>query len=190
MPGRIYLIVGPSATGKTTVVNELVKQKDLNLFEAVSHTTRPMRPGEVEGETYYFVSDPIFEAMLRTGWFAESVVYPGSGFKYGISKPELDKQLKRGDVLLIVEGHGAEQIKRLYPDAFVFFMLPPHHDELKRRMQERGDSPEVIARRILSIGKELDWLGLADQIVPPRTNEESCALIRSVILRNQITSLV
>lgn len=156
---RLFLLVGPSGTGKTSILEELVK-RDL-LVAAVSHSTRPMRLGEEQGKPYFFVKLTEFEALDEAGVFVEQVVYNGN--RYGFSAAEIETALDKGNVGLIVEGHGAEQLNRLFPGRTrIIFMMPPPIHELRRRMADRGNTPEEVEERLQLMIGEMRYLRLAE----------------------------
>ncbi len=171
--GDIFLIVGPSATGKTTLAQRL--RDELEMIEAVSHTTRPIRPGEVEGETYYYVGEDLFQAKADNNEFVECITYPGNGSRYGITKEEVEGCLLAGDVILVVDGVGASQFQRIYPDrAHVVFLIAPNDEELERRMRERNPdvTDEEIQRRLASVNEEMAWKRIADYSIVPCSKDE------------------
>lgn len=138
---RIIVIVGPSGSGKTTIGNEIKKR--FGIPEAVSHTTRPMRKGEVDGESYYFVPKEEFDRI-------EKVEYNRySSAEYCLSKKELENKLNEFDsVFAIVDINGYEQIKEKYGDMVFSVFIHVTYDEMIRRMEIRGDSKENIIKRI------------------------------------------
>lgn len=140
----LFLITGASGTGKTTLAQSI--EKHGNWQEAVSHTTRPMRDGEVDGKTYYFITEEEFSKMLKNGEFAEHVTYNGN--HYALSKIEIDTVMKSGNhVFAIVEYYGYLQVKEQYPDAVGIFIHMSKEDCLVN-MLLRGDSLENAIERI------------------------------------------
>ncbi len=149
--GIIFVISGPSGSGKTSVVRRVL-QEEKGLVFSVSHTTRPPRPGEVDGRDYYFISEEQFREMVERGEFIEwACVY---GRYYGTSRRELEQKRKSHDVLLDIDVQGAESIKKLFPDSVRIFLLPPSFQELERRLRQRGDTSEEEIRRRLKIAKQ------------------------------------
>ena len=152
--GHLYIVSAPSGAGKTSLVNAVIA-KDKNICVSVSHTTRPMREGEVEGVNYYFVSKEQFEQMIAENTFIEyAQVF---SHYYGTSKLAIAEQLALGqDVILEIDWQGARQIKELYPDATGIFILPPSLDVLNQRLKARGqDSEQVINQRMAQAVSEM-----------------------------------
>ena len=146
-PGNLFAVAAPSGTGKSSLVKALL-ELDSHLVVSVSHTTRKPRGQEQDGREYHFVGEPEFRAMIDAGQFVEWAEVHGN--LYGTSRAAIEERIVRGhDVLLEIDWQGALQIKRLFPNAILIFLLPPSWDELLQRLQRRGeDGPEVIARRM------------------------------------------
>ena len=146
-PGNLYVIAAPSGAGKSSLVNALL-ELDAHLVVSLSHTTRAPRGQEQDGREYHFVDEATFRAMVARGAFVEWAEVHGN--LYGTSKAEIESRIGGGqDVVLEIDWQGALQIKGLYPNAILVFILPPSWDELKLRLTRRGeDPPDVIARRL------------------------------------------
>ena len=152
--GLLLVISAPSGAGKTSLVKALL-DRDASLAVSVSHTTRPARPGEVDGENYHFVDRARFEAMIAGGEFVEYADVFGN--LYGTARESLAQGQSAGhDLVLEIDWQGAEQVRRSFPDAISVFVLPPSRATLLERLNNRGqDSPEVIAKRTALAHTEL-----------------------------------
>lgn len=159
---RIVVLSGPSGSGKTTLVRRLVDCAPVKLIKSVSATTRPPRPGEVNGEDYWFLSDTEFRQQLRNGLFIEYAEVFSSGFLYGTLRSELERaQATGGWAFLEIDVEGAMKVVQQHPDAVTIFLQTPSPDEFERRLRARGtESEEVIQRRLATAEKELQ---LADR---------------------------
>ncbi|HHO70052.1 MAG TPA: guanylate kinase [Halothiobacillus sp.] len=179
--GTLYIVSAPSGAGKTSLVNALVK-KDPQISLSVSHTTRPPRPGEIDGQHYHFVDVDTFKTMINEGAFIEyAQVFDNY---YGTSRSALTTPLEEGrDVILEIDWQGAEQVRRLIPEAQSIFILPPSKAALEERLRGRGqDSDEVIARRMRDAEAEMkhynefDFLIINDEF-ETALNELHCIFI-------------
>ena len=145
--GNLYIISAPSGAGKTSLISELIKQ-NTDIAVAVSHTTRPARPGEEDGKHYHFTSVDDFKKMIADGRFLEHAEVFGNF--YGTSNQAIDKQLESDtDVILEIDWQGAQQVRELRPDAISIFILPPSVGALEQRLCGRKqDSQEIIKTRL------------------------------------------
>ena len=162
--GQLYVVSAPSGAGKTSLVKALV-EANADLAVSVSHTTRPKRPGEVDGINYHFVSVAEFNDLKEQGGFFEwAQVFDNF---YGTSKQGVIKQLNQGmDVILEIDWQGAAQVKQNMPDAVTIFILPPSTAALRERLTGRGqDDSSVIERRMQSARDEISHYGEADYVV-------------------------
>ncbi|MEG2403466.1 MAG: guanylate kinase [Oscillospiraceae bacterium] len=169
----LLIISGPSGSGKDTVVNYL-RENHSNIEVAVSATTRDMRPGEAEGENYFYISVEEFERKIKNGEVLESAMYCGN--YYGTLKSEVDRRIENGIyVVLVIEVQGAANIKRIYPGCTSIFVRPPSYEELSRRLYSRGtESEEKIAARLERAVEEMNYAVDYDFIVT-NDNIERCA---------------
>jgi guanylate kinase len=153
-PGNLFVIAAPSGAGKSSLVKALLG-KDARLQLSVSHTTRAPRGQEQNGREYYFVSPAAFDAMVQADAFVEWAHV--HNHRYGTSRQAIaDRILAGADIVLEIDYQGAMQIKKLFPAAVTIFILPPSWDELKARLEKRGeDSSEVIALRLKNAAEEM-----------------------------------
>ena len=159
--GLLIVISGPSGVGKDTVIKRLL-ELDPNLRYSVSYTTRPPRPGEVDGVNYHFVSREEFERLIREGAFLEHATYDGN--LYGTPFAQLEQERDAGhDIVLKIDVKGAEQVRLRAPDALRIFLAPPSMDELLRRRTERhsedagqGASRQRIAEAEMALASHFD----------------------------------
>jgi guanylate kinase len=153
-PGNLFVIAAPSGAGKSSLVNALL-ELDSHLALSVSHTTRAARGQEQHGREYWFVDEAEFRAMVSRGEFFEWAQV--HDHLYGTSRKAIEQRLVRGDdVVLEIDWQGALQIKALFEHAVLIFILPPSWDELRQRLQRRGeDRPEVIEKRMANARQEV-----------------------------------
>ena len=153
--GNLYIVSAPSGAGKTSLVTELIKQ-DPHVRVSVSHTTRAMRPGEAHGVNYHFVVHEEFKALIAQGDFLEHAEVFGNF--YGTSRSALQETLDQGfDLILEIDWQGAQQVRKLMPEARSIFILPPSQQALRQRLDGRGqDSEEIIAGRMKEAVSEME----------------------------------
>lgn len=177
--GKLIVISGASGVGKGTVVKAMMARRQ-DLFFSVSATTRPPRPGEVDGKDYYFVTRETFEAMIARGEMLEYDEHAKN--YYGTPKAQVEEKRKKGHVLLDIEPNGAKNVKNNYPEAVLVFVMPPSVEELERRLRGRNDTPEdQITIRMERAKWEMDQRTWYDHVVvnddAERCAEEILALI-------------
>lgn len=177
--GRLFVISGPSGTGKGTICKHLIKDKKIKL--SVSMTTRNPREGEVHGESYFFVTKEEFLEKVEQGGFLEHAEVFGN--YYGTPKMEVMDLLDEGiDVLLEIDVQGALQIKEVYPDAVLVFILPPSLKVLRERLVGRGtETPEIMERRLGEAADEIQFALQYDYVVINDTLEETIDKVRTII---------
>ncbi len=158
----LFIITGPSGSGKSTLVQKVLKKVGDVQF-SISHTTRKMRNTEKEGRDYYFVSKAEFERMIKEEALIEWTVFHGNF--YGTSNQEINKKGAQGDLLLDIDVHGAQQIKSKLKKAVFIFILPPVYKELKRRLEQRDESPETIRERLELARKDIRFYPQFDYII-------------------------
>jgi guanylate kinase len=191
--GQLLIISAPSGAGKTSLIKALV-DAETRIEVSVSHTTRPMRPGERDGINYYFVSEAEFLSLRDAGAFFEWAEVFGNFYGTGIA--QLEARLAEGaDVILEIDWQGAQQVRRLLPDSAWAFILPPSVDALKARLQSRGqDNDDTIdvrmgaARSEISHWEEADYLIINDDFDTALT--ELRAVVHSLRLRTSQQRIV
>jgi len=171
-PGLLLVVSGPAGVGKGTVVSQ-VRSKSKDVVFSVSATSRKPRPGEIDGENYFFVSKEQFEEMIKNNELLEWVEYCGN--YYGTPRAYVEAEIAKGNIVLLeIDVEGAGNIKKKYPDAVSIFITPPSLDELRKRITKRGtESEEVIEARMERAKKELDHIHEYDYIIINDTVEKS-----------------
>jgi guanylate kinase len=153
-PGNLFVVAAPSGAGKSSLVKSLL-EIDSHLVVSISHTTRKPRGQEQDGREYHFIDEASFRQMIDAGDFVEWAEV--HGHLYGTSRAAIEQRVAVGqDVMLEIDWQGALQIKQLFPNAVLIFILPPSYDELAQRLNRRGeDHPEVIAQRLTNAHHEV-----------------------------------
>ena len=181
--GLLIIMSGPSGVGKGTIREELMKDKSLNLFYSVSMTTRNMRPGEVNGREYYFVTKEDFMKQVADDNLLEWAEYVGNC--YGTPRDKVEAMRNEGkNVLLEIDVKGAENVFKKVPDVVSIFIAPPSVEELRNRLRGRGtESEEVINNRVNAAAKELEYKALYKHVVINDKLEDAVEEIRQIIKR-------
>ena len=163
-PGNLFVVAAPSGAGKSSLVSALL-QVDSHLVVAVSHTTRAPRGQEQQGREYEFTDESTFRSMIDSGDFLEWAEV--HGHLYGTSREAIEDRITLGhDVVLEIDWQGALQIKRLFPNAILIFILPPSWEELLQRLHRRGeDQPDVIDRRMANARLEVSQAQFFDFVI-------------------------
>ena len=167
--GRLYIVSGPSGAGKDTVLSE-VFQYCPEISFSISSVTRPMRPGEIQGEKYNFITREKFLSMLENDELLEYNEYIGN--YYGTPKAPVIAAIEKGqDILIEVDVNGAKEICEKLPEAVTVFIMPPSYQELKRRLSGRGtETQELIDKRMkealneIARATEFDYIVVNDDI--------------------------
>jgi len=176
----LFIITGPSGCGKTTLVKQVMENvKDVQF--SVSHTTRKKRNSEKEGRDYYFVAKSEFEQMIKEEKLAEWTVIHGN--HYGTSKREIEKKGTREDLLLDIDVQGAQQIKLKLKRSVFIFILPPLFEELKARLEKRGqESPGSIKERLEVARKDIRFYPDFDYIIINSGLKKASKELEAIIL--------
>lgn len=184
--GRLFIVSGPSGSGKDTILKEVFKRHPEIAF-SISSVSRPMRKGEVEGEKYHFISKAEFEKLIADDMLIEYNEFCGN--YYGTPKAPVISAVDSGcDIILEVDVNGAEKVRRVMPDAVSIFIMPPSYDELYRRLCGRGtESQEVISARMNTALSEIARAGEYDYIVVNDSIDEATEDLLSVILSHRLT---
>ncbi|HET8630359.1 MAG TPA: guanylate kinase [Thermomicrobiales bacterium] len=161
---RLIVISGPSGVGKDTIIDRM-RALHPEMHFAVTATTRPRRPGEIDGIHYYFYDREEFEAKLEAGEFMESAEVYGN--LYGVPRPPVRNAIARGqDVVVKVDPQGAKTLREIAPAGIFIFIAPPSLDELAQRLRTRKtDEPDVLFARLQTAQRELATAGLFDYVV-------------------------
>ncbi len=184
MSGSLFIIAAPSGAGKTSLVRALVKQ-DPQVRLSVSHTTRPARAGEIDGEDYFFVSSEIFSKMRESGDFLEAAtVFDNS---YGTSAAAVYHQLHAGnDVILEIDWQGAQQVRKNFPDSNSIFILPPSKQALEQRLRGRGqDDDATISRRMRDAESEMSHYIEFDYLIVNDDFDHALASLRAIVMASR-----
>ena len=162
--GLLLVVSGPAGVGKGTVVS-LARERNSDIVFSVSMTSREPRPGEKDGENYFFVSREKFLEMVNENMLLEWVEYCGNF--YGTPRLYIEEQLEQGNIVLLeIEVEGARNIKQQYPECVSVFITPPTVTELRKRITKRGtESPEIIEKRMQRAIKELEHMDNYDYII-------------------------
>jgi guanylate kinase len=152
--GLLFVLSGPSGVGKDTILKELLKT-DLKITKCVTYTTRPPRPGEIDGYDYKFISLAKFEELKKDNAFLEWAEVGGN--LYATPRDFVERKLEEGeDVILKIDVQGAMRVKELFPDAILIFIAPPSLEVLAERMKKRGSPDEEIKRRLKIAAREME----------------------------------
>ena len=181
--GLLVVISGPSGVGKGTVRDEFMKNKDLNLVYSVSMTSRNMRPGEVDGRDYFFVSREEFEKAIAEDTLLEWTEFVGN--YYGTPLDYVEKLRNEGkNVLLEIEVEGAMNVKRKCPDALTIFITPPSMEELERRIRgRRTEAEEIVQQRLAKAEREMTQVGQYKYVICNDDVSLAAELITVIIRR-------
>lgn len=182
--GKLIVLTGPSGVGKGTLLRTLLR-KHPELYLSVSATTRQPRPGEINGQHYYFINRDKFEQMIEAGELLEWAEYAGN--YYGTPRSPVERQIQQGQsVILEIELVGARKINKTFPEAFRIFIMPPSLEELERRIRSRGqDSDEAISRRLEHARVEIEAAGEFDLQVINENLEKALHRIEAALFDSE-----
>jgi len=183
--GTLYIVSAPSGAGKTSLVHAL-REQDNRVAFSISHTTRPMRPGEKKGVDYHFVDKTTFETMADAGDFLESAqVFDNY---YGTARTEVERRLASDhDVVLDIDWQGARQVRERMPECVSIFILPPSKEALENRLRGRGqDSEEVIARRMRDAVVEISHYDEYDYLIVNDVFEQALDELSAIFTTNRL----
>jgi guanylate kinase len=182
--GFIFVLSAPAGTGKTTLVRMLAQEFPC-IYESISCTTRPPRPGEIDGKDYYFLSKEIFEKRIQEGDFLEyAEVF---GYYYGTSRTHVIKQQEMGKhVFLVIDTQGAMQLKKKNFPAVYLFLSPPSLEELKERLVKRKtESIEAIEKRLSWAEAELAMVAEYDYHIVNDHLSQAYTILRSIVIAEE-----
>ncbi len=179
-PGNLFVVAAPSGAGKSSLVKALL-ELDSHVHLSVSHTTRPPRGQEKHGRDYYFASQPEFDAMIESSAFVEWAHVHGN--RYGTSKKAIEERIAQGsDVILEIDFQGALQIKETFANAVLVFILPPSWEELRSRLERRGeDSADVIEVRLKNAAQEMSQVSKFDFVIINELFERALFDLKAVV---------
>ena len=183
--GTLFIVSAPSGTGKTSLVNALVRDTN-HLKLSISSTTRSIRPREIDGYHYHFIEEEKFQQKITAGDFLEYAEVFGN--LYGTSQESVDKMLHEGhDVVLEIDWQGAQLIKKRRQDAISIFILPPSIDALQERLETRGqDSKEVINARMKKSMNEISHYHEADYLVVNDDFEDALKGLKTIVRAHRL----
>jgi guanylate kinase len=176
----LYVVSGPSGCGKSTLVQMVMREVE-GLEFSVSHTTRKKRETEREGEDYYFVTKDEFKELIEANLFIEWAVV--HGHYYGTSRRELERKAVQQNLILDIDVQGAQQIKERHKKTIFIFVLPPRYNELKKRLQSRGqDSAQTIKKRLEMARREIRSYPMFDYVIINDKLEGAAEELKSIII--------
>ncbi|MEY4138637.1 MAG: hypothetical protein RLZZ371_819 [Pseudomonadota bacterium] len=179
-PGNLFVVAAPSGAGKSSLVKALL-ELDALVRPSVSHTTRAPRGQEKHGREYFFVSNTEFDAMVQNQAFVEWAHV--HNHRYGTSRKAIEERMTQGsDVILEIDYQGALQIKKIFANAVTIFILPPSWDELRSRLERRGeDTPEVIDTRLENAATEMAQVSQFDFVIINELFDRAVFDLKSIV---------
>lgn len=185
--GTLYIISAPSGCGKTSLVNALVATTD-DILVSISHTTRPMRPGEKDGVNYFFINEAEFKTRIADNQFLEYAQVLGMQNWYGTSKTWVEEQLALDkDVILEIDWQGARQVKWMIPDSVGIFILPPSLEALKHRLRNRAqDSDDIIEHRMKQAETEMSHFQEYEYLIINDNFNHALQQLKAIIITERL----
>ncbi|MBR2828290.1 MAG: guanylate kinase [Bacilli bacterium] len=179
--GQLIVISAPSGAGKGTIIKELLKKDNQTRWLSISATSREKRTGEEEGVNYYYLKEEDFKKKIKEDYFLEYTNYAGN--YYGTPKEHIKEKLDKGiDVILEIEIEGANNIKKLVPEAIFIFIMPPSLKELVKRLKKRGtETNEIILKRFHAAYKEINEVSKYNYVVVNDILEDAVDKIECII---------
>jgi len=179
-PGNLFVVAAPSGAGKSSLVKALM-ELDAQVTHSVSHTTRKPRGQEVDGREYFFITDEEFDDLIQKNAFLEWAHV--HGHRYGTSKETIESKIREGhDLVLEIDFQGALQIKKVFPSVVLIFILPPSWQELKSRLERRGeDTLGVIELRLQNAAKEMAQASHFDFVIINQVFERALFDLKAVV---------
>ncbi len=186
MSGNLFIAWAPSGAGKSSLIAALL-ERDSNVRQSVSYTTRAPREGEVEGKHYHFVARDVFQQMIAAGDFLEHAEVYGNF--YGTSKKWIEHAMQNGfDVVMAIDWQGARQIHKIFPQTVGVFILPPSLEVLRQRLNARGqDAPDVIERRLASAHEDMSHLHEFDYVIINNEFSEAVTDLLAIFRAHRLT---
>lgn len=179
-PGNLFVVAAPSGAGKSSLVKALM-EVDARVRPSVSHTTRAPRGQEKHGREYFFVANDEFDQLIQANAFVEWAHVHGQ--RYGTSRKAIEERIAEGsDVVLEIDYQGALQIKKLFANAVLIFILPPSWQELESRLHNRGeDAPEIIALRLKNAAEEMARVSEFDYVIINELFERALFDLKAIV---------
>lgn len=179
-PGNLFVVAAPSGAGKSSLVKALL-ELDSHVKPSISHTTRAPRGQEKNGREYYFVSNAEFDAMIKDNGFVEWAEV--HGHRYGTSREAITQRMDQGsDVVLEIDFQGAMSIKRVFANAVTIFILPPSWEELRARLERRGeDASETIDLRLRNAETEMAQIHRFDFVIINDSFDRALFDLKSIV---------
>ena len=179
-PGNLFVVSAPSGAGKSSLVKALM-ELDARVQPSVSHTTRAPRGQEKHGREYFFASEQEFDAMVEANGFVEWANVHGR--RYGTSRKAIEERVAQGaDVVLEIDYQGALQVKQVFKNAVLIFILPPSWDELRSRLERRGeDAADVIELRLKNAAQEMEQASKFDFVIINEVFERALFDLKTIV---------